>query len=540
MNNINQQLKDKISELEQKEASMRQQEEFLRLIYNNVREAIFVIDVGNNGEFYYQGFNPAATRLTGIKDVLNKTPIEILSPEMAAKVEQNYQKCLDLKATITYEEYLPFQGKDRWWLTTLNPVEDQTGKIYRIVGTSLDITKRKTMELELDKKNNFLEKLLDNLSDGIVSCDRNGSLTVFNKATREFHGLPRQAIPAEQWAEYYDLYLSDGKTMMSKEDIPLFRALQGESVRDVEMMIIPKQGKPRTLLANGDPILNSNGEKIGAIATMRDITERKQAEKAVAQLNEELEARVQQRTLQLEQANKLLLGATQQLKKSNQELEQFAYVTSHDLKAPLRAIANLSEWIEEDLEDKLDDDTRYNMNLLRSRVHRLENLINGLLAYSRVGRLKSAPQTVVVGELIAEIIDSLDVPDNFVIETIGEMPTLVTEITPLNQVFSNLLANAIKHSDCNNGRITISVTEQADCYEFSVGDNGKGIAPQYHEKIFTIFQTLEARDVKESTGIGLAIVKKAVENQGGTVKVESNVGAGATFTFSWRKLREDL
>ncbi len=368
-----------------------------------------------------------------------------------------------------------------------------------------------------------------------MSCDRHGVLTLFNKATRKFHGLPQKSLPADQWAEYYDLYLSDGQTIMSKEDIPLFRALQGESVRGAEMMIIPKQGKPRTLLANGDPIVDSEGKKIGAIAIMRDITERKQAEQALTQLNEELEARVQQRTLQLEQVNRLLLVATEQLKKSNQELEKFAYITSHDLKAPLRAIANLSEWIEEDLEDKLDEDTRHNMNLLRGRVHRLENLINGLLAYSRVGRLKSEPQTVLVGKLIAEIIDSLDVPNDFIIEIIGEMPTLVTELTPLHQVFSNLLSNAIKHSDCSKGRVSISAKEQADCYEFSVTDNGKGIDPQYHEKIFTIFQTLEARDIKESTGIGLAIVKKAVENQGGTIKVKSNLGSGATFTFSWRK-----
>ncbi len=660
---VNRQLQEKLAQLERQKVTILHQEQFLRSIYDNVREAIFVVDVSADGTFRYQGFNLAAEKLTGTKDVINKTPAQVLSPEAAAAVIEYYQECLRSKATIFYEECLPFEGEDTWWLTSLSPLEDDTGNIYRLIGTSLNISERKRAELELNREKNFLQALLDNLSDGIVSCDQNGVLTLFNQATREFHGLPQQAISVDQWAAYYDLYLPDGKTMMSQEDIPLFRALKGESVRDVEMMIIPKQGQPRTLLANGDPIIAPDGKKIGAVVAMRDITElkkieqalwesqtrflaifihaavgmavlaldgswlevnpalgqmvgyseaelqatnfqaitypedldrdlakveqllsgeihfyqmekryvhkqgnlvwinlsvslvrdknnqplyfvalienideRKQAEQALAKLNDELEARVQQRTVQLEQVNNLLLGATEQLRKSNQELEQFAYITSHDLKAPLRAIANLSEWIEEDLEDKLDDDTRYNMNLLRSRVHRLENLINGLLAYSRVGRLKSEPKEIAVGKMLAEIIDLLDVPPDYTIEVPGEMPTLVTEIAPLQQVFSNLISNAIKHSDRDQGKITISAQEQDNFYEFAVADNGKGIDLKYHDRIFTIFQTLEARDTKESTGIGLAIVKKAVENQGGTITLESEPGKGATFRFTWQKI----
>ncbi|MDJ0901503.1 MAG: ATP-binding protein [Xenococcus sp. MO_188.B8] len=533
--NINQQLKEKIVELEQKEATISQQEQFLRSIYDNVREAIFVVDVESDLTFRYQGFNTAAEKLTGVKDVENKTPAQILSSEIAAAVEKHYRECLESQTTISYEECLPFREEDTWWLTTLNPIENKAGKIYRIIGTSLDISARKQAEIALDQEKYFLQTLLDNLSDGIVACDQNGVLNLFNQATKEFHGLPQQAISAEQWAEYYDLYRPDGETIMATEDIPLFRALKGESVRDLEMMIIPKQGKSRILLANGDPIVTPDGGKIGAVVAMRDMSELKKIEQALAQLNNELEARVQQRTVQLEQVNNLLLGATEQLRKSNQELEQFAYVTSHDLKAPLRAIANLSEWIEEDLEDRLDDDTRYNMNLLRSRVHRLENLINGLLAYSRVGRLKSEPQEVAVREMLAEIIDLLDVPPEYDIEISGEMPVLVTEIAPLQQVFSNLISNAIKHSDLDRGKVRISVQEQDKFYEFAVADNGKGIDPKYHDRIFTIFQTLEARDTKESTGIGLAIVKKVIENQGGTIKLESELGKGATFRFTWKK-----
>lgn len=535
MNQTNQQLQQKIAELEQQKAIIRQQEQFLRIIYDNIQEAIFVVDIEEDGTFRYQGFNSAATRLTGVTEVENKTPEEILPHAVAAAVTDRYRNCVEIQSSISYEECLPFQGEDTWWLTTLNPIEDKTGRIYRIIGTSLNISDRKQAETELDREKNFLQALLDNLSDGIVSCDENGVLTIFNRATKEFHGLPQQPIAADEWAEHYDLYFPDGQTPMAAQDIPLFRALQGESVRDVEMMIMPKNGQPRTLLANGDPIINSDGKKIGAIAAMRDITERRLAEQALAQLNSELENRVKQRTNQLEQVNAMLLATTTTLEQRNQELDQFAYIASHDLKAPLRAIANLSEWIEEDLTDKLDEDARHNMNLLRSRVHRLENLINGLLDYSRVGRNNVAAQSVNVAKMLAEIIDLLDVPEDFQIQIQQGMPTLMTEAIPLQQVFHNLISNAIKHGDCDHGKIEISVQELDDYYEFAVTDNGKGIDPQYHDRIFTIFQTLEARDTKESTGIGLAIVKKAVENQGGTILVESEVNAGCTFRFTWRK-----
>ena len=550
--NLSQQLREKNTELEMlKETirrqeslllSIRSQEQFLRSIYDNVQEAIFVVDVDDNGEFHYQGFNASAIALTGIKDVIYKTPSEILPPEAAAAVTARYQDCLNANTCISYEECLPFRGEDTWWITNLQPIRDETGKIYRIIGTSLNITEREASigdrrqaKVELDRERSFLEAILDSLDDGIVACNQDGILTLFNQAAENFHGLPLEAIPADDWAKYYDLYLPDSQTSMSKDDIPLYRVLRGESVKDVEMMIIPKVGKSRFLLANGNPVIDRQGKKIGAVVTMRDLTERKQSEQALAKLNNELEARVEQRTNELQQANNLLSRFTKQLRRSNQELEEFASIISHDLKAPLRAIVNLTEWIEEDLENKLEEDTRHNMDLLKSRVHRMRNLIDDLLAYSRVGKLKSKPQLVEVALMLAEIIDSIDIPDNCKIEVVGEMPTLITNKIPLGQVFSNLIDNAIKHSDKEKIEIIISVRELDTFYEFAITDNGKGIEPQYHHKIFDIFKTLQSRDKKDNTGIGLSIVKKAVESQGGEMKVKSQPDRGSTFSFTWKK-----
>jgi PAS domain S-box-containing protein len=242
----------------------------------------------------------------------------------------------------------------------------------------------------------------------------------------------------------------------------------------------------------------------------------------------------------LAQITSVLNKTTAALEKRTQELDQFVYVTSHDLKAPLRAIANLSEWIEEDIADYLHAENFRQMQLLRGRVHRLEALINGLLQYSRTGRLKTNPELVDVATLLRNIIDILTPPPQFTIEIAPEMPTLVTEQFLLQEVFTQLIDNAIKHHPSSDGRVKIGVHERSNAYEFIVADDGAGIAPQFHEKVFVIFQTLQARDTVENIGVGLAITKKIVESKGGCIRLESQDGQGATFYFTWPKQSESL
>ncbi len=258
-------------------------------------------------------------------------------------------------------------------------------------------------------------------------------------------------------------------------------------------------------------------------------------------LQSELNARqkaensLREKASQLEWANQELLKITSLLKKRNQELDHFAYVTSHDLKAPLRAIANLATWLSEDLEDQIPEENQQQLKLMQSRVKRMDGLIQGLLEYSRVGRKNIPAKTINVGDLVNEAIDSLSPPPEFEIIVTDNMPRLKTEALLLQQIFSNLISNAIKYHHLGKGKIVISVKEQDQFYEFAVSDDGLGIDPQYHDRIFTIFQTLQARDTVESTGIGLSIVKKIVESQGGKIWVESQLGEGATFYFTWHK-----
>jgi len=243
---------------------------------------------------------------------------------------------------------------------------------------------------------------------------------------------------------------------------------------------------------------------------------------------EQLEAIIAERT------NKLKEQATA-LEKVNQELNQFAYVVSHDLKAPLRAITSLSTWIEEDLQDLMTSDTKKQMQLMRGRVARMQALINGILEYSRIRRIKAEMQTVDVGDLLAETIALLAPPEGFRLEVAPDMPILETHRVQMAQVFANLISNAVKYHDKGKGCIQIQCTDMGTYYDFSVSDDGPGIAPQFHGKIFEIFQTLQARDTFESTGVGLSLVKKIVEEHGGNITLESAEGKGARFQFSWPK-----
>ncbi|MBK8693405.1 MAG: GAF domain-containing protein [Deltaproteobacteria bacterium] len=225
-------------------------------------------------------------------------------------------------------------------------------------------------------------------------------------------------------------------------------------------------------------------------------------------------------------------GLIAALERSNADLDGFAYVASHDLKAPLRGIASLAEWIEEDLGEHITDAARAHLSMLRRRVRRLEDLIEGILSYSRAGRTGREVSEVDVGALLTEAIELLAPPSSAAITVDPGMPVLRTARVPLQQVFMNLISNALKHAG-PEAAVRVGGREAGAFWEFSVSDNGGGIAPAYHERIWAIFQTLKPRDQVEGTGIGLSVVRKIVASMGGRAWVESAEGEGACFRFTW-------
>ncbi len=370
-----------------------------------------------------------------------------------------------------------------------------------------DITVRQRAQRALAESEERKAAVLRSTLDSIITMDHVGRVSEFNPAAVEAFQYTREEaigcmlaelIVPERFREAHIAglrrYVETGEAHVIGKRLEL-PAIRKDGSEFLSELTITRSD------VDGTPIFTG---------VLRDITARKQAEAEREQL-------------------------IKALARSNQELDQFAYVASHDLKAPLRGIANLSQWIEEDLGETLGGENRSQMEMMRGRVHRMEALIDGILQYSRAGRAKAKPEEIDTGMLVREVLDLIAPPALTTIRIPDTMPVLRSEKIPLQQVFMNLLGNAIKHAGEENPLIEITCSDAGEFFEFMVRDNGRGIAPQYHERIFGIFQTLEARDKVEGTGIGLSVVQKIVEARGGRVWVESDVGEGARFKFLWPK-----
>jgi len=473
-------------------------------------DTIMVRDLNDTILYWNQG----AERLYGFtaSEALNQSVHVLLKTEFSQSPES-------IKQVLLEEGYwngeLIHHRQDGTAVTVASGLtlqRNEFGEPLAYLEINQDITQRKKSEAALQKSEEQYRTLVKNFP--------NGAVFLFDEQLRyniaEGTGLATVNMTSEALT---------GKTiweLFSPEIIaiiePIYRAaLRGEA----KVIEVPFGDRFYQLYAL--PITNSEGKILSGMAMAQDITENKQAEVALRNRAEELAL-----------MTTVLAQTTAVLEKRNSELDQFAYIVSHDLKAPLRAIANLCQWIEDDIEQHLTKDTRHQMHLMRNRVQRMQALINGLLEYSRIGRRQTELEVVNIAELLTEIIDSLGIAPNTVTIMPG-MPKLRTERLLLEQVFANLINNAIKHNKGDEPQVVISAKEQPQFYEFAVTDNGQGIAPELHEKVFIIFQTLRNHDQVENTGIGLAIVKKIVEDRGGTISLESQLGKGATFRFTWLK-----
>jgi PAS domain S-box-containing protein len=363
------------------------------------------------------------------------------------------------------------------------------------------------LRLQLQQSSDLLQSSLDKIVQTEQERDRFFDLSIDLLATGSFEGYFVRLNPAFERVLGFtsaELMAQPFLDFVHPDDVALTIAgarclSKGEMKVGFENRYRCKDGSYRWLSWNVIPYIESNLW----YAVARDITESKQTKTA--------------------------------LEERNQELDNFVHIISHDLKAPLRAVSNLSQWIENDLEGKVLADTQSHLTLLRNRVDRMAATIDGLLDYARIGRTAESVESVCVAELLAESIDSLAPPSTFSIVIAPDLPTLDTKRLLLFQVFTNLIGNAIVHHDKSDCSIQISCQASGDFYEFGVTDDGPGIAPENHAKIFTIFQTINPQNRADSTGIGLAIIKKIIEAEGGTIRLESELGKGTAFYFTWPK-----
>ena len=236
-----------------------------------------------------------------------------------------------------------------------------------------------------------------------------------------------------------------------------------------------------------------------------------------------------------------LLDSNEELRKLSRDMENFAYAASHDLKSPLRAIANLVNFLIEDLEGKIDDESEDNLNEIVKRVNRLEKLLDDLLAYAKSEDMVGEPQRFEVEEFFRELFSLLNGSRKFELEIDSTLTEMFVFPTPFQQVLHNLLDNAIKHHDRGVGKITIGLKEEGDRYRVYLQDDGPGVDPKYHAKMFGLFQTLNPRDDREGSGMGLALIAKLIDSRKGSIKVISNPEEerGTRFEFDWPNGRFD-
>tara|TARA_B100000780_G_C21120147_1_gene453649 strand:+ start:587 stop:3364 length:2778 start_codon:yes stop_codon:yes gene_type:complete len=367
-----------------------------------------------------------------------------------------------------------------------------------------DVTERVINQRKIEESEEKYRSLIENLDLGLIEVDNEGTVVNVFSGFCKLVGYTEEEMMGSSPADYL---LDDfGKSIY--REAQEIRRLGQPSV--YEQVLIHKNGTPIWVLISATPTYDEKGNVIGSIGVHMNITDKRDSELRIQAYAHELEA-------------------------INKELDQFAYIVSHDLKAPLRAINNLSIWIEEDLGEHFEGDIKENFTLLRGRVGRMENLINGILQYSRAGRLKYKNERTDVNVLVQEISESTILKENSGVKILNQLPVFYTEKIALQQVFSNLISNGIKYNSKDNQVIEISCVDKKDHYEFTVKDNGDGIEPEFHDKIFQIFQTLNARDKVESTGVGLAIVKKILDEKKCSISLESEINVGSTFTFEWPK-----
>jgi PAS domain S-box-containing protein len=364
-------------------------------------------------------------------------------------------------------------------------------------------------ELELRHIKQALLEAQHFASLGSFEIDFSNNFSVFTQQAADLLGLSVEEL-SEMDVLLKNLRKNVEKTDLSRIDEVWTEAMKNQTGFRLDFRLNHPSGERLYLDWIVKAQYDSDGKLLKVSGTLQDVTERIKNEETI----------------------KAYAG---NLEKINRELDQFAYIVSHDLKAPLRAMFNLSEWIEEDLTGKIDTESAKNFQLLRSRIKRMESLIDGILQYSRAGRIKAEIQPIDLSGFIQDIIANLAPPEKFKISVQHEMPVIAIEKIAMEQVFSNFISNAIKYNTAAEPEISISYADQGQDHLFCVADNGPGIEPQFHEKVFQIFQTLQSRDVIESTGVGLAIVKKIIEEKGGKTWVESEPGNGARFLFTLPK-----
>ena len=491
--------------------TLKANEERFRSIVENSHDGIVILEDG----YLIKYVNNRGCQIIGYtwEELINQPFFKFLDRESKKMVNDFYIQN-DKGENIPYQYQfgvITKNGERRQVETKFTLIKDSTGKL-KTIAQILDITERVRAEQALKQSEENYRNLFTTAHDAIMIFTPEHEIILdVNHRASEMYGFSRDELIGMSLKKI-SKYVARGRERIKQ-------TLEKGFIHGFETVHYKKDGTEMIVEINAS-LMNYNGQP-AILSINRDITERKKKEKELSKYRKHLLELVKERTAELETVNK--------------ELKDFAYIVSHDLKAPLRGVSQLAHWIVQDYSDVLDEAGKEQLNLLIGRVKRMHSLIDAILKYSRIGVIEEKTKRINTKTLVKNLIEMIAPPSNIEIIIDENLPVIFGEETRLEQIFQNLLTNAINFMDKPNGKIKVSCIDHGNHWQFSVSDNGPGIEQKYHEKIFQIFQTLAPRDDRESTGVGLTLVKKNVEMCGGKVWVDSEIGKGSTFSFTLPK-----
>jgi hypothetical protein len=525
---------EEITERKRAEQDLRESEERFQAIANGIPQLAHM--AGPDGAFSwynqrwyeYTGTTPEQMEGWGWRSVIDS--------EILPKVMERWQASIDTGEPFDME--FPLRGADGTFRTFLNrvmPLKDSEGRVVRWFGTNTDISEnKKAQELlaaqarelsvsreALEAQTRMFQLVLDSMGEGLIAADRDGHFLIWNDSAKKLMGRDASDLPTDQWTPHYQVFLSDGITPCPPDRLPLVRALRGESVQ-VEMMVQqPGCAEGVFLEVSARPLKDDHDNLGGGVAVLRDITERKNAEREIQALNQTLETRVIERTAELKVANK--------------ELEAFTYSVSHDLRAPIRHISGFTKILTEKFRSSLPAEAQEHLQLIDQAAHRMGQMVDEMLKLARLGRQGLTVKVTGLSSMVEEVITLLapETEGRQVEWKIGQLPFVECDPILMPQVFQNLISNALKYSrPRSTAVIEIGQTEKEGEKVIFVKDNGVGFDMKYSDKLFGVFQRLHVAEEFEGNGIGLATVDRIVKKHGGRVWVEAELDRGATFFFT--------
>lgn len=473
----------------------------LAAIVNSSDDAIIGSDL--NGHII--SWNHAASLLFGhAHAAILGRPFAVLFPDGQLPDHQTLGQLLQKNSAIGQFETMGRRadGSEIPVSLTISAIRDTSSNMFGLSLSARDFSSGYKMAARLTQSERHFRQVVNAAPNAMILVNSQGQIELINERCEQLFGYTR----AELIGNSLDMLVPERFREQHPQRRATYFAHPGEPVmaKGRELFALHKDGREFPVEVGLNPIETADGIKI--LSAIVDMSERKRF--------------------------------TDELSRRNQELKDFAYVASHDLKAPLRGVNQLATWITEDLEGQINEETSEHLHLMRVRITRMEKLLDDLLLYFRADNLGGSIENIDFAEMVRDVFELSCNNPSFDLELQGVFPKAETHKVALELVLRNLINNAIKHHDKASGHIIVRSIPSPDeqYYLFEVADDGPGIAPEHYERVFAMFQTLRPRDEVEGSGMGLAVIKKTIESLGGSISLAANQPRGSAFRFSWPKV----